>query len=57
MEYEKSELVSQRVARVIILTGINEVDFANGQAKDKNNRKGEKRRETLPQGAQDWRFL
>jgi hypothetical protein len=30
------------------LTEINEVDFANGQTKDKNNRKGEKRREELP---------
>ena len=48
MEYEKSEWVSKRVAKVIILTGKNEKDLANGQAKDKNNCKGEKRREELP---------
>jgi hypothetical protein len=30
------------------LIEINEVDFANGQTRDKNNCKGEKRRKELP---------
>ena len=49
MEYEKSEQVSKRVAGVIILTAENEKDFVDDQAKDKNNCKGKKRREELPQ--------
>ena len=48
MRKVKVNKVRKRVAGVIILTGKNEKDFVNGQAKDKNNCKGEKRRKELP---------